>query len=74
MTAAEARATYIRILMDKVRQDRHPSITHMDLIERALPPQLIPIYLEVLFEKVADEHNPSVSMLRRIERLVNAAR
>ena len=74
MTANEARAMYLSILMDKVRQDRYPSATHMTMIEQALPPQLIPDYVETLLEKVADDTNPSISMLRRIGRLIDSAR
>jgi hypothetical protein len=74
MTADEARATFLRMLMDRVRQDRHPSATHMAMIEQALPAQLIPVYVEILLEKVADDQNPSISMLRRIGKLIDAAR
>jgi hypothetical protein len=74
MSNLEVRAQYIRILMDKVREDRHPSATHMGLIEQALPPEWIPTYLEVLFEKIAEDTYPSISMLNRIARLVDAAR
>ena len=74
MTANEARAAFLRVLMERVRRDRYPSATHMAMIEQALPPQLIPLYVEILLEKVADDHNPSISMLRRIGKLVDAAR
>ena len=74
MTANEARASFLQILMETVRRDRYPSATHMAMIEQALPPQLIPDYIEILLEKVADDRNPSISMLRRIGKLVDAAR
>jgi hypothetical protein len=74
MNSVEARAAYIRLLMDRVRQDRHPSATHMTMIEQALPAQLLPIYIELLLDKVAQDSNPSIPMLNRIARLVNAAR
>ena len=74
MTADEARASFLRILMERVRQDRHPSATHMAMIEQALPAQLIPAYVEILLEKVAQDQNPSIPMLRRISQLVDAAR
>ena len=74
MNNVEARAVFVRMLMDKVRQDRHPSATHMAIIEQALPPQWIPDYLEILFEKVADDAHPSIPMLTRIGRLLDAAR
>ena len=74
MNSVEARAAYLRLLMDRVRQDRYPSATHMTMIEQALPPQLLPVYIEVLLDKVAQDSNPSISMLRRIAGLVEAAR
>jgi len=74
MTVDEARASFLRILLERVRQDRHPSATHMAMIEQGLPAQLIPAYVEILLEKVAQDQNPSVSMLRRISQLVDAAR
>ena len=73
MNSVEARAVFLRILMDQVRQDRHPSATHMALIEQALPPEWIPDYLEILFEKIADDPHPSIPMLHRIRRMVDAA-
>jgi hypothetical protein len=60
--------------MERIRQDRHPSATHMTMIEQALPKQLIPDYIEILLDKVAQDSNPSISMLRRIAALVEAAR
>jgi hypothetical protein len=74
MTADEARASFLQILLDRVRQDRHPSATHMAMIEQALPAQLIPAYVDILLKKVAEDRNPSISMLRRISQLVDAAR
>jgi hypothetical protein len=74
MTADEARASFLQILVDRVRQDPHPSATHMAMIEQALPAELIPAYVEILLEKVAEDRNPSIPMLRRISQLVDAAR
>jgi hypothetical protein len=74
MNSVEARAAYLRMMIEKVRQAQYPSATHMAMIEQALPPQLIPDYIEVLMEKVADDPNPSIPMLQRIARLVEAAR
>ncbi len=74
MTADEVRASFLQMLMERVRQDRHPSATHMAMIEQALPAQLIPAYVEILLEKVSKDQNPSIPMLRRISQLVDAAR
>jgi hypothetical protein len=72
MNNVDARAKFIRMLMEKVRQDTYPSVTHMELIEQALPAQWIPDYLEILYEKVEEDNYPSVSMLNRIGRLMEA--
>ena len=73
MNSIEARAVFVRMLMERVREDRHPSATHMAIIEQALPPEWIPDYLEILFEKVAEDKHPSIPMLTRIGRLLDAA-
>jgi hypothetical protein len=69
MTRDEARAWYANVLLDKIRQDRFPSQTHMTMVEEALAatPELIPDYMEVLLEKVSDEQFPSITMLQRIQ-------
>jgi hypothetical protein len=64
------RAKYLRALIEKVQADHYPSTTHMDLIERSIPPSWLPVYLDVLIEKVAGEEHPSTSMLKRIGALV----
>lgn len=73
MNRIEVRAAYLQILMDRVREDRHPSATHMAMIEQSLPPQLLPDYIELLLDKVAEDANPSIPMLRRISGLIEAA-
>jgi hypothetical protein len=73
MSGNEARAMFLSIMLQRVREDRYPSATHMAIIEQALPQQLIPDYIEILLEKVADDPHPSIPMLHRIRRLVDAA-
>jgi hypothetical protein len=66
MTRDEIREWLVELLLDKVREDRYPSCTHLDLIERWIPRRMIPEYLEVLKEKVEQDCYPSIPMLRRI--------
>jgi hypothetical protein len=68
MTRDEARAWYISVLLDHIREDPYPSATQMSMVEAALErvPQLIPAYVEVLIEKVGDDRFPSTDMLKRI--------
>ena len=74
MNNAEAHAAYIRVLLNRVREDRHPSATHMAMLEQALPAEWTSAYVEVLLEKVADDPHPSIPMLRRIAGLVDGMR
>lgn len=69
MNRVESRAVLAGILLKRVREDRYPSATDMDLIEQILPPQLMPRYIEVLLDKVAQDHRPSISMIHRIDRV-----
>jgi len=41
MNSIEARAAYLRLLMDRVRQDRHPSATHMAMIPTVAMPIMV---------------------------------
>ena len=74
MNHVEARAMFVRTLLERVRQDRHPSATHMAMLEQALPPEWTSAYVEVLLEKVADDPNPSIPMLRRIAGVIDGMR
>ena len=57
-----------RVLLDKVRNDNHPSFTQMNMLEQTLPRSMHREYVSVLLEKVMGEQWPSISMLRRIQR------
>jgi hypothetical protein len=69
MTQDEAQAWLVRLLLEKVRNDRYPSGTHLMLIEESIPEEMVEDYLEILMEKVAEDNVPSVPMLRRIQRV-----
>jgi hypothetical protein len=72
MNRMEGRAVLAGMLLNRVKQDRFPSSTEMDLIEEVIPPQLLSRYAEVLLEKVAQENRPSISMLHRLSRVVRS--
>ena len=67
----QAQTALARLLLQKVREDRHPSFTQMNILEQTLPRSLYREYLVVLLEKVVSERWPSVSMLRRIQRFAS---
>jgi hypothetical protein len=65
----EARNAIARLLLEKVRQDKYPSTTQMDIIEQMMPSYLLRDYLNVLLEKVMSDSSPSIPMLRRLARI-----
>jgi hypothetical protein len=72
MTRDEAQALLVQMLLERVRQDQFPSMTHLDLIEEWIPTALIPDYVEILMDKVDDGDYPSMPMLRRLRRAAAA--
>jgi hypothetical protein len=69
--AMTARARYVEMLMEHVREDDFPSNDHLNRIEDMLTPDTVDDYLAVLMEKVEETQYPSVSMLDRIEALTS---
>jgi hypothetical protein len=65
----DARELLLDALLDKVADDRFPSVTMLDLIESLLQPDEIQIYARVLVSKVREDTYPSIPMLRRIAAL-----
>jgi len=68
VSGLQAQTALSRVLLEKVRQDNHPSFTQMNILEQTLPRSLYREYLTILLQKVIDEQWPSTSMLRRIQR------
>ena len=60
---------YAEVLLDRIRNDRHPSTTQMDLLESVAPPQQLADYVIHLLERIENEPHPSTSMLQRVQRL-----
>jgi hypothetical protein len=69
VTAEEAQTALARILLERVRRDKYPSWTHMQLLEEVLPQSLQREYVNVLLEKVVSDSSPSIPMLRHVARL-----
>jgi hypothetical protein len=65
----EAQVVLARLLIDKIRTDKYPSSTQMDLLEQMIPRRLALEYFDVLLEKVAADQFPSVSLMTRMSRL-----
>jgi hypothetical protein len=69
--AMTARARYVEMLMERVREEDFPSNDHLNRIEELLTPDTVDDYLAILMEKVEETQFPSVSMLDRIEALTS---
>ena len=61
---------YSQLLLEHIRRDQYPSVTHMDLLEAIAPPRVLAEYAQHLMERVEADRYPSIPMLRRVERLV----
>jgi hypothetical protein len=57
------------LLLEKVENDRYPSVSMMDAIERLLTPGRKAAYAEVLMAKIRDDRFPSRTMIERLMRL-----
>ena len=65
----EAQVLLARLLLDKIRTDKYPSSTQMNMLEEMIPRGLASEYFDVLLEKVSADQWPSVSLLARMSRL-----
>lgn len=57
------------VMLDKIDDDRYPSVTMMDEVEKYLTPSRRRRYVKILLEKVRDDQFPSWDMLQRLIRL-----
>jgi hypothetical protein len=63
------REEVLDVLLEKIRQDRYPSSTMMDDVERLLTPWRRQDYADALLEKVRENRYPSRAMIQRLLRL-----
>ena len=70
----DLRTEYVCGLLDRVKHDRYPSSTMMDMVEQAISsdPELYREYVETLIEKLNADRFPSPVLGQRIARLVGA--
>jgi hypothetical protein len=57
-------------LIDKIRRDRYPSPSMMNMVEAGMSEKQFRQYVGVLLDKVADDQFPSMDMLKRLTGLV----
>jgi hypothetical protein len=66
----DARAELVATLLEKVGNERYPSTTMLDLIEKLLTPEEQPAYIVFLQDRLRDEQYPSMPLLRRLTNIV----
>jgi hypothetical protein len=66
----QLRDVLYRILIDKIRQDKYPSVTMMDMVESGMDHRQFRRYVAALLEKVEGDKYPSIDMMKRLERLL----
>lgn len=57
------------VLLDKIREDRFPSPSMMNLVEQGVDGQQLVDYAEALLEKVRNDRFPSPDMVKRLVNL-----
>ena len=65
----EVREALLDALLEKVADDRFPSVSMLDMIESLLRPDEVEIYARLLLRKVRKDEYPSLPLLRRISAL-----
>ena len=63
---------YAEVLLEKIRGDRHPSATHMNMFEAIAPPRQRLAYVLHLMEMIGSEQHPSIPMMKRVENQISA--
>lgn len=67
------RQELIRLLVEKIESDRHPSVAQMNMVESLLSPREIPVYARILMDKMRDDTYPDLMMMKRISGLSQRA-
>jgi hypothetical protein len=65
----DVREMLLDVLLQKVQEDRYPSVTMLNMAEALLRPEEVPLYVGLLLERVREETYPSIPMLKRIAAL-----
>lgn len=62
----DRRTQILENLLQRVREDKYPSTTVLDMIESMLHDDDIDEYTSLLFEAVRDDRYPSMDLMRRL--------
>ena len=61
---------FAEMLLDKIRSERYPSVTQMDMLESLAGPRMLAEYALRLMEKIEEEQYPSIPMMQRVSRVI----
>jgi hypothetical protein len=61
---------YADALLERISNDRFPSVTQMNLFEYVASREQLAVYLLHLMDRIDQERNPSVPLLLRVQRLI----
>jgi hypothetical protein len=65
----DTRELLLDMLLQRVQEDRYPSVTMLNMAETLLRPEEVPLYVELLIQRVREDTYPSIPMLKRIAAL-----
>ena len=58
-------------LLERIRRDKYPSVTQMDMFEAVASPRIRVAYVLQLLEKIEEDPRPSIPMMQRLRRLID---
>jgi hypothetical protein len=61
---------FAETLLDRIRSDKHPSVTQMDMLEAVASPRVLVEYILDLMQTIEDDPHPSIPMMHRVRRLI----
>jgi hypothetical protein len=67
----QTRAALVDLLLSKIKEERFPSASTMDLLEQIMTVDELPAYGAVLMDKIADDVYPSQPMMKRLASFVS---
>jgi len=62
----DIRAEVVRLLLDIVANDEHPSATMLGMIEQLANPRERAVYARVLMDNISASRYPSIPMMQRL--------
>jgi hypothetical protein len=61
---------FAEVLLERIRSDRYPSGTQMDMFEAVASPRMLLEYVLHLMDKIDEDPYPSIPMMHRVRRVI----